>query len=270
MEMTYGVKWNDLTVYMTEVLIDNDCLDEDSGYEEKYYLFSDALSSFLSKADQLGCKFFFVSTAQEGAITILATPDSLSFGDDKDVNGPYNDPLVAYGIGRLSRSSNRDYIVKSAAQFSSGTCVVFDCIYDCGEYRFCKVHSPGDLCFNVTPLNGVNGVKSGEQFVLRLLAYTDDVCVFRTPKELTDTMHFPPKAFVPIGTYCSDVSKQDSSAIITGVVQNIGLVSQGNKLKYALTVKTDEGEVFLNVNTHYEIKDGDFIYAVLNDVSALF
>ena len=246
--MKYLIGIDIITLYMTEMDIMDCCVDEISTYDEVYYTFSDALNSFMSKANRYGCCYFFVSRRKANEITILASPDRSSFAGDDEIDGPYNDPLVAYGIGRLSRSGDRDYIVKSAAQFSSGTCVVFDCFYDCGEYEFCKVHSPDGLCFNVTPLNDVNEVKSGEQCVLRLLARTDEVCVFERAKELMDEMHLPPKAYIPIGTYCSDTSRQDSSAVITGIVQNIGLISQGDRLQYALTVKTDAVEVFLNIS----------------------
>lgn len=268
--MKYGVKRDKLTIYMTEVQIDNRFVDKDTGYEEVYYLFSDALKSFISKADEFGCLFFFVSNAQQDAITIMATPDRLSFSDNKDIDGPYNDPLIAYGVGRSYRFDTDDYISQSKTQFNPWAHVVYDGYYDCEDHQYCKIDLPNKLSINVTPLNTVDGIKTGEHIVLRLLGYTDDICVFDTQEALIKEMHMPSKIIIPIGTYDSVEWDQDSSVVITGFVQNAYLVSSNDKLRYSVTVKTNMVEISLDVLTNYEIKKGDFIYAIINNLSAYF
>ena len=266
--MKYGIGVDNLTVFMTEVDITS-FFEENSGYDEIYYTFSDAMDSFKAKSDQFGCWFYFVSRTQSSAITIIASPDRGSFADNDDIEGPYRDPLVAYGIGRLERMNNKDYILDSGAQFNVAAHVIFDCYLDCDERRICKVHLPNDQCINVTPLTPVT-VKPGQTVMLRLLGSTEDIYVFGTPDALRAELHMPPKAVIPIGTYSSHVCDQDSSVVITGYVQNVALLSRKDKLQYSLIVKTNKMDVELNVITHYEIKDGDFICAEIYDLSAVF
>ena len=169
--MKYRVDQKELTVYMTEVKIEDCFFEEGSEYDEVYYLFSDALNAFVSRANRFGSTFYFVTKARENAITIMASPDRSSYAGDNEIDGPYKDPLVAYGVGWLRRFDNEDYINQSKTQFSPGAHVIFDCYFDCGGHQYCKVNLPNNLTINVTPLNlnTVSGIKTGEHVVLRLL-----------------------------------------------------------------------------------------------------
>lgn len=212
-------------------------------------------------------RVYYYSSRTNDLITIEATPEN-DLDLCQGMTGPYDDMYIAYGVQCIEKNKKHS---ETDDQFSMGARVVFNCHIDCDGHDYCIMRTTGSVeaIINVSPINKFAEIETGTQMMLRICGRSDDICVYNTPEELQNDIHLPPKILIPIGTYHDYPEERDTSAVITGCVKRVTLISQQGYLRYLLTVQTLAMEVDIEVKTYYEIHIGNFVY-VRTNLSARF
>ena len=205
----------------------------------------------------------FFSSGTDDRIVVAAVRKGC-FSEVQGFDGPYECPLLAYGVQHVARivrmQTPKPHTM--AEQASPGAKLYYEYTVYVDNYEYSRLKTERHrIPLNICPLSNPEDLKAGEPVFLRVLGETEDICVFNTPEELTDYSHLLPMTIIPIGTYQSDIPDQDSSVVLTGRVSRMLLLSDQAPYRYGLTVQTMDMEVELDVSTNYEIKTDDFVLA---------
>ena len=237
----------------------------DSEYKV-FYIYSEAVDYFQRRVSRFNRVYYYASCIDK-KITIEATPEN-----DRDLyhglDGPYEDFYIAYGFEHIKKQIKDSNIDD---QFGLGASVTFGCYADCGDHDYCIVRTMGQIetNINVSPLNDVHGIETGRQFTLRLMGNSDEIYAFRSPEELSKTLHLPPKIIIPVGVYRTDPAERDTSIILTGCITQISRIVMQGKYRNQMLISTMAMDVSIDALTDYEIGTGDFV-CVRTNLSAMF
>ena len=266
--MRYGVLLRGDIVYLTECRNDDGFFTDHPEYKV-FHDFSKAIDAMYD-ALQLYMQVYYYATCDYNHITIIASGDMCVYEDlQVSIDGPYNDPLIAYGYERFKMAYSGDS--NNQRPFDIGTRVIYDYYADCDTHQYCRVRLPdiNGMPLNICPINEVGDLKSGEQFILRLIGHPKEICVYASPAILQKSISIPVDVLIPTGIYHTEPWEQDTSVAFTGQVQQARLCAITPQLRYQLVIHCMSVEIELDVSTNYEIHDGDYVY-VSTDLSADF
>ena len=149
-------------VYLMECGNDDSFLADHPG-SRVFIDYSKAMESMYDALQQY-VQVYFYATRNQGLVTIMATPDHSTYDElQGKVDGPFDDPIIAYGYEHFIMAGNDDYN-SYTRQFYAHTHVTFDRFCDCGDHKYCRVKLTdlNDVFLNIRPLNSTRGIKPGE------------------------------------------------------------------------------------------------------------
>ena len=266
--MRYGVLQLNKSAFFTERKTDDTFFSDNQGYEV-FYDFTTAIIAFRRICFNFGYQYgnvYYYAQRKKDSVTIVATPEINVFDSVQDIDGPFENEIVAYGFEYVMRMRKDDVRSDVNLQYDTGMRVVFDYLADCDERVFCRcrIVNSHDMYVNIEPINQVTDIKTGDELHLRVLGRPHEVRVYDSPQSLEKTEHLPCEILIPTGIFETDITNQYASVILTGMVKSAYLISSTDQLRYQITVRSKYGEIDLDVKTHYEIQQGDYIYAETN------
>lgn len=271
--MRYGVLKKDTIAFLCERRTEDPFFVKNPEYEV-FCDFTKAIIALRRICFEFGYLYghvYYYAQSKNDSVTISATPDINALADEQDINGPFEDAIVAYGYEYVMRMRKDDIRTDVNRQYDEGMRLVFDYMAECDNRTFCRCRIADSYIYvNIEPISQITtDITTGDELHLRVLGKSYEVRVYDSPEELRRSEHLPSEILIPTGLFESDVADQHTSAIVTGVVKRAYLISSSEQLRYQLSVRSMCGEIDMDVKTHNEIKPGDYIFAAIK-LSARF
>ena len=267
--MQYGVMDTGWGCFFAEHEYGDGYFSAHPGYD-LHYSIDDALSVVAAAVKKyLGCGFYYLLD-QDNMIIIAAITTAYVYRLSGYI-GPYDSPLIAYGIAEINRVDKQPRIGTDGIERKiKGDTMIFEWYRNYGdEYKderyYCCLRTIGQYGIPIIARMKTKAFvpNAGQRINMNITGQLSLIRVFHAPEKLEREIMMPAQAVISYGALMSSSYKEPSNTLlITGritMIYEIGVDSSGIIRSY-VDVESLESNFYLYVETKEKIEINDFIY----------